>query len=61
MYTNLSIYYKLTFRVLRRWTDRFFRTETPDFVKFFTKSSNPPGKSPYKMYGIAPSCVDGNK
>ena len=36
----------------------FSLTETPEFVKFSTRSSFPHGESQYKMYGIALSCVD---
>ena len=53
------------FRVLRRWTARFFRTETLILSNFqrnralLEPAGQISGKSQYKMYGIALSCVDG--
>ena len=45
--------------VLTKLTARFFRTEeTPDSVKLSSRFCHPHGKTQYKMYGIAPSCVD---
>ena len=56
IFTNLTIYYIKLFEVLTRLTARL-RIETPNFVKVWTRLSSLHGKSQYKMYGIAASCV----